>query len=101
MNPPDRSRKRDTARSVHRDAVARRLRQVRSFRFGEEDGVSELADCLGIATRTWLNYEAGVTIPGEILLGFIELTGVTPAWLLHGTGNPFVDFLSCRKVFPN
>ena len=39
--------------------LARRLREVRVDRFGEE-GVDVLAGLLGIPPRTWLNYEAGI-----------------------------------------
>jgi hypothetical protein len=41
---------------------------------------------LGIPIRTWYNYESGVTVPGEVILRFVELTGVDPNWLLHGEG---------------
>ena len=36
--------------------------------------------------RTWYNYETGVTVPAEVLLGFIEQTGANPIWLLTGEG---------------
>ena len=36
--------------------------------------------------RTWYNYETGVTVPAEVLLGFIEQTGANPTWLLNGDG---------------
>jgi hypothetical protein len=39
-----------------------------------------------LPTRTWLNYERGVTIPGEVLLRFIDLTSAEPRWLLTGQG---------------
>jgi hypothetical protein len=101
MNPLDGSHKKSSVPSVQsRRVLARRLRQVRWDRFGT-DGAKELARQLSIPLLTWLNYEAGVTIPAEILLGFIELTGVTPAWLLHGAGSPYVEFLSFRKASPN
>ena len=66
-------------------AVAGRLRLVRIELFGE-DGGHDLADRLGIPFRTWLNYESGVTIPGEILLLFLETAGIEPLWLLRGVG---------------
>ena len=65
--------------------LATRLRQARRACFGE-DGIPILAQELGLPTRTWVNYEAGVTIPGEVILRFIELTDTDPAWLLHGRG---------------
>ena len=36
--------------------------------------------------RTWYNYETGVTVPAEVLLGFIDQTGANPLWLLSGEG---------------
>jgi len=71
-----------TARS-RRATIADRLVQVRRERYGEHGG-PELARILGLPSRTWLNYERGVTIPGEVLLAFLEATGVEPLWLLHG-----------------
>ena len=38
------------------------------------------------ARKTWLNYEADLTLPGDILLRFIGVTGVDPHWLLTGEG---------------
>ena len=35
---------------------------------------------------TWYNYETGVTVPAEVLLGFIEQTGVNPTYLVSGEG---------------
>jgi hypothetical protein len=66
-------------------AIAGRLRLIRSEIFGEHGG-PELADRLGLPFRTWLNYESGVTIPGEVLLRFLEVTDSEPLWLLGGEG---------------
>jgi len=66
-------------------SLAERLGQLRSELFGERGG-PELARRLGIPVRTWYNYEAGVTIPAEVVLKIIELTSVEPMWLLHGAG---------------
>jgi hypothetical protein len=38
-----------------------------------------------------MNYEQGVTMPSEILLLFIEATGVNPHWLLTGEGSKFAS----------
>ena len=65
-----------------------RIRQIRVERFGES-GATQLAAMLGLPVRTWLNYESGVTIPGEILLTFIVYVGVHPYWLLLGKGDPY------------
>lgn len=77
-----------TARS--KSVLAARLRDVREERFGT-NGVPVMAAILGLPDRTWLHYEAGVTIPGEILLRFIEAVGVEAHWLLTGTGRKYSD----------
>lgn len=69
-------------------AIAGRLRSVREEAYGD-DGVPELAQRLGLSGQTWVNYENGVTIPGEILLRFIEATNAEPLWLLRGDGPKF------------
>ncbi len=66
-------------------AIAGRLRLIRSELFGEH-GVPELAYQLGLPFRTWFNYEAGVTIPGEVLVRFLVLTDTEPLWLLRHEG---------------
>lgn len=66
-------------------SLSRRLREVRQEIFGEHGG-PELARRLGLPARTWYNYETGVTVPAEVLLGFIEQTGANPIWLLTGEG---------------
>ena len=48
-----------------------------------------MARRLGIPVRTWYNYEAGVTVPAEVILKIIELTSIEPSWLLHGKGPKF------------
>lgn len=63
--------------------LAERLRGVRTDLFGERGG-PELARRLGIPVRTWYNYESGVTVPAEVILRFVEMTAVEPAWLLDG-----------------
>ena len=66
-------------------AIAGRLRLIRSEAFGDHGG-PELARQLGIPSRTWINYESGVTIPGEVLLRFLTITDTEPLWLLGGDG---------------
>lgn len=68
--------------------LANRLKIIRADLYGERGG-PELARRLNLPVRTWYNYESGVTIPGEILLKFVELTSVEPMWLLHGQGPRF------------
>ncbi len=69
-------------------ALAERLASLRQEMFGERGG-PEMARRLGIPVRTWYNYEAGVTVPAEVILKIIELTSIEPSWLLHGQGAKF------------
>ncbi len=66
-------------------AVGNRLSEVRHEKYGPA-GAPLLAITLGLPLRTWLNYEAGVTVPGEVLLRFIETARVDAHWLLTGEG---------------
>ncbi len=68
-----------------RISLAGRVREIRREWFGEE-GVAPLAEALRVPERTWLNYEAGVTIPAQVILRFIAVSGVNPHWLLTGEG---------------
>ncbi|WP_152051116.1 helix-turn-helix domain-containing protein [Tautonia marina] len=65
--------------------ISHRLKEVRQELFGEHGG-PELARRLNLPARTWYNYETGVTVPAEVLLAFIDQTGVNPVWLLSGEG---------------
>jgi len=69
--------------------LARRVREIRLERYGEQ-GVGTLAQALDIPVQTWLNYERGVTLPAEVLLGFLEVTGADPQSLLTGETNRLV-----------
>src|SRR3954451_23510233 len=73
--------------------LAERIREVRLDLYGEH-GSPMLAEGLGLPPRTWLNYEAGVTIPGLILLKFIRVTRVCPDWLLTGDGPKYEAIVS-------
>ena len=70
-----------------REALARRIRQVRAELYGDEG--QELAESLGLPWQTWVNYEGGVVMPATVLLEFIELTRADPRWLLTGEGQTF------------
>ena len=50
---------------------------------------TQLATSLQLPFRTWLNYQRGITIPGEILLQFIELTNTESTWLLRRSGERY------------
>jgi hypothetical protein len=67
-----------------------RLREVRIDRFGDgEEGRTRVASALGIPTRTWMNYEMGVTMPAEIMLQLLVETRTNPDWLLKGEGERY------------
>lgn len=73
---------------VNHRILANRIRTAREARNGKD--VEMLAEELGIPTRTWLNYENGVTIPALVLLQFIEL-GASPEFLITGQGEPLAN----------
>src|SRR6516162_1776325 len=77
-------------------ALAERLAALRSELYGDRGG-PEMARRLGIPVRTWYNYEAGVTVPAEVILKIIELTAIEPSWLLHGKGPKFRQGLPERR----
>jgi hypothetical protein len=70
------------------DVLASRLRAVRLDMYGEHGGPL-VAEFLGIPVRTWIRYESGATIPGQVLLRFIAVAGVEPHWLLTGEGQRY------------
>ncbi len=76
----------ESVRAKH--ALAERLAALRAELHGERGG-PEMARRLGIPVRTWYNYEAGVTVPAEVILRVIELTSVEATWLLSGQGLKF------------
>ena len=69
-------------------SLSRRLREIRQDLFGDHGG-PELARRLNLPARTWYNYETGVTVPAEVLLGFIEQTGANPMYLISGEGQKY------------
>lgn len=83
------ARKKTTKHRINvKASISRRLREIRQEIFGEHGG-PELARRLNLPARTWYNYETGVTVPAEILLGFIDETAANPVWLLSGEGPKF------------
>lgn len=78
-------KKTSNTKSFVKTQISARLRRVRMELFGEHGG-PELARRLELPARTWYNYETGVTVPAEVMLSFIDQTGVNPAWLLTGDG---------------
>ena len=73
-------------KSNQRTMLARRIREIRHDLYGE-NGTPGLAEALNLPARTWLNYEQGVTMPGVVLLQFLDITGADPHWLLTGEGD--------------
>jgi hypothetical protein len=73
-------------KSNQRTEVARRIRETRQNLYGE-NGLPALAEALNLPARTWLNYEQGVTMPAEVLLRFLDVSGTDPHWLLTGEGD--------------
>lgn len=65
--------------------LAHRVRVLREEHYGAHGGPL-LAQALRLPARRWIDYEAGQTIPAEVLLRFIALTDVRPSWLLTGEG---------------
>lgn len=63
------------------ESIGARIKQAR-----EQAGLrqEDLADLLGVATRTVQNYEGATTKPFKQLNAIAAATGVTTEWLLHG-----------------
>jgi hypothetical protein len=72
-----------------REPLGQRVAEVRCELFGEHGGPL-MAQALRLPYRTWRSYEAGCTIPAEVILAFIEVTGADPHWLLTGHGPKFL-----------
>lgn len=68
--------------------LCQRVQTVRMQLFGECGGPM-LAELLGISQRRLTRIEAGGPIPAEIILKLIDLTGVSPHWLLSGEGETY------------
>lgn len=75
---------------IIKEDLARRVREIRSELYGEHGGPI-LAEALRLPFRTWCNYEAGCTIPAQVILKFIELTAAHPHWLLTGQGAKYFE----------
>jgi hypothetical protein len=81
MDVPSRG---DDYRAI-RNGIAERLRILAHEKYGEANSWW-FAPALGLPPQTLLNYDAGCTIPAEVILAIIEITGVHPHWLLTGSG---------------
>jgi hypothetical protein len=65
--------------------LAARLREIRTDLYGDHGGPM-LAEELGIPFRSWAGYESGASMPGPVMLRFLQRTGANPHWLLTGAG---------------
>jgi hypothetical protein len=81
-----------------RTELAARLGTVRAELFGKH-GLPELARQIGVPIRVWCSYEAGATVPGEVLLSFLEKTGANSDWLLNGKGPKYHNRLDPAAAF--
>ena len=77
-------------RNNRSERLAGRVQAIRREVFGEEGGLA-VAEALGLPVRTWMNYEAGVTIPATVILKFIDISGANPRWLLTGEGEKWLE----------
>jgi hypothetical protein len=91
-NPPD--------ATAAKAQLAQRLHTLRVERFGERGG-PDLARRIGVHQRSWYNYEIGVTVPAEVLLRFLQLTGAEPRWLLDGEGPKYREGRPAVDVAPD
>ncbi len=69
--------------------LAYRVREIREELYGQHGGPL-LAEKLRLPFRTWMNYEGGCTIPAQVILRFMEITGAHPYWLLCGEGERYL-----------
>jgi hypothetical protein len=70
-------------------SLVQRICKIRHELYGDL-GVEALAVALGVPSHTWRNYERGITMPAHVVLGFIEITGSDPHWLLTGEGETYL-----------
>jgi hypothetical protein len=80
------------------DILADRVREIRRERYGD-GGIPILARLLGLPAQTWVNFEAGVTMPAHVILRFIEETEADPHWLLTGKGDRYRARVSRMRIF--
>lgn len=71
-----------------RAEIGVRLRELRMALHGDRGG-PRLARELGIPSRSWYQYEAGIAMPAERMLALILQTNVSARWLLTGFGPMF------------
>jgi hypothetical protein len=87
---------RDDANRHKKRDLALRFREIRENLYGKYGG-QFLADALDVRLETWLNYEAGVSMPAHVVLKLIDIARVNPHWLLTGNGDPHEDRMRPRR----
>lgn len=75
---------------MRQTSLSRRVRAIREERYGT-DGLAIMAGVLGLPEQTWRHYEAGVAIPAQVILRFIDATDAHPHWLLTGEGDKYLS----------
>jgi repressor LexA len=81
-----------------RQTLAQRIREARNTKEMEQ---AKLAAKLDIATRTLQRWEKGDQIPdSDYLIRIARMTGVSPTWLLTGSGEMFPKESTIEKILP-
>jgi hypothetical protein len=62
-----------------------------------EAGDRLLAEALHLPADAWRGYEAGANIPARVPLRLIDVSRVSPLWLLTGEGEPFGEGAPARR----
>lgn len=74
--------------------LAERIVFIRCELYGEgSGGLDAMAAELSLKSLIWAAYEAGVTIPGPIMIHFLVATKANPAWMMSGTGVRYLPAL--------
>jgi len=77
-------------------ALGERIRAIRIDLFGEFRRL-ELARLLRISDRKLERFETGSTLPAEIILILMEVTGANPHWLQSGEGERYLGREDIRR----
>jgi hypothetical protein len=80
-----------------RKAIMRRLMSAAMLEGWDSQGT--VASKIGVDHRSFSSWCAGAIMPAEPMLRFIELTGVSTRWLLHGT-EPMYDRAPAIRLRP-
>jgi transcriptional regulator with XRE-family HTH domain len=77
-----RARRKDTSQPHDAKAIGRRIYQARK----ETNGMirDELANLVGVTSRSVANWEKGENIPHRYMSAIADITGTTVEWLYNG-----------------